>query len=122
MSIISASIVLYNTDKSQLSCVLDCIIQSAVFDRIILVDNSPIKINIKLFHIPNVTYIHSGKNLGYGAGHNIAIKEIIDQSEFHFVLNPDIYFQPEAIHQIVARMRQDESIGQLMSLDQSGVL
>jgi GT2 family glycosyltransferase len=114
MSIISASIVIYHTDETQLWRVLDCIIQSAVFDRVFFVDNSPIKTDFKLFHLPFVTYIHSGKNLGYGAGHNIAIREIIDQSEFHFVLNPDIYFQPEAIHQIVARMRQDESIGQLM--------
>jgi GT2 family glycosyltransferase len=111
---ISASIVLYNTDESQLSRVLDCIIQSAVFDLIILVDNSSIKSASKLFQLPEVTYIHAGQNLGYGAGHNVAIREILDQSEFHFVLNPDIYFEPEAIHQMIARMRQDESIGQLM--------
>ena len=114
MTTITASIVLYNTNESQLSRVLDCIIQSTVFDRIILVDNSPTKLPSKLMHLPNLTYIHVGKNLGYGAGHNIAIRKIIDQSEFHFVLNPDIYFEPVAIHQMIGRMRQDESIGQLM--------
>ena len=114
MTTITASIVLYNTNESQLSRVLDCIIQSTVFDRIILVDNSPTKLPSKLMHLPHLTYIHVGKNLGYGAGHNIAIREIIDQSEFHFVLNPDIYFEPVAIHQMIGRMRQDESIGQLM--------
>ena len=111
---ISASIVIYNTDESQLLRVLDCIIQSTVFDRIILVDNSPAKSDSKLMYLSHVTYIYAGKNLGYGAGHNIAIKEIIDKSEFHFVLNPDIYFEPEAIHKMIARMRQDQSIGQLM--------
>ncbi len=114
MTTITVSIVLYNTNESQLSRVLDCIIQSTVFDRIILVDNSPTKLPSKLMHLPHLTYIHVGKNLGYGAGHNIAIREIIDQSEFHFVLNPDIYFEPVAIHQMIGRMRQDESIGQLM--------
>jgi GT2 family glycosyltransferase len=114
MTTITASIVLYNTEESQLSRVLNCIIQSSVFDRVVIVDNSPTNSDSKLLHLPHVTYIHAGKNLGYGAGHNIAIREIIDQSEFHFVLNPDIYFEPEAIHQMIARMRQDESIGQLM--------
>ena len=114
MTTITVSIVLYNTNESQLSRVLDCIIQSTVFDRIILVDNSLTKLPSKLMHLPHLTYIHVGKNLGYGAGHNIAIREIIDQSEFHFVLNPDIYFEPVAIHQMIGRMRQDESIGQLM--------
>lgn len=114
MTTITVSIVLYNTNESQLSRVLDCIIQSTVFDRIILVDNSPTKLPSKLMHLPHLTYIHVGKNLGYGAGHNIAIREIIDQSEFHFVLNPDIYFEPVAINQMIGRMRQDESIGQLM--------
>jgi len=111
---ISASIVLYNTDEHLLLRVLECIVKSNAFDRIILVDNSPIKTDLDCFKLPNVTYIYSGRNLGYGAGHNVAIREIIDQSDFHFVLNPDIYFEPEAIHQMIVRMKQDENIGQLM--------
>jgi GT2 family glycosyltransferase len=113
-NIVSSSIVLYNTDESQLLRVLDCIIQSSVIDKVILVDNSPSKLDSKFLDLPKVNYIYTDHNLGYGSGHNIAIRQIIDQSEFHFVLNPDIYFEAEAINHMIARMRQDESIGQLM--------
>jgi GT2 family glycosyltransferase len=110
----TASIVLYNTDESILSRLLDCAIRSRVFDRIILVDNSPTRIDTKLFHLPGVSYIFVGKNLGYGAGHNIAIRKIIEQSDFHFVLNPDVYFQPNELRKMIKRISQDASIGQLM--------
>ena len=122
--LVSASIVLYNTDESQLSRLLACLIKSDVIYRIFLVDNSPLKIDSRSFFSPKISYIHTEKNLGYGAGHNIAIKEIIDQSEFHFVLNPDIFFEPEAIHQMIERIRQDETIGQLMPkvIDSDGSL
>jgi len=112
---ISSSIVLFNTNQYQLSRLLDCIFSSNAIDRIILVDNSPTSMPSKLFFLPNVFYIYVGKNLGYGAGHNIAIRQAIqDGASFHFVLNPDIYFLPEALHQMITRMREDSSIGQLM--------
>jgi len=112
--IISASIVLYQTDHISLKRILDCLIQLSLIDHVYLIDNSPETIDSPLFHQPKVHYIKSPGNIGYGAGHNIAIGKVIDQSEFHFVLNPDIYFEPRAIHQMILRMREDESIGQLM--------
>lgn len=111
----SASIVLYNSDQSQLSQLLDCIASSNAIDRVILVDNSPTKLDSKLLFLPNISYIHVAKNVGYGAGHNIAIRLAIESdSDFHFVLNPDINFQPEEIQKMITRMRIDESVGQLM--------
>jgi GT2 family glycosyltransferase len=111
---VTASVVLFNTPDSQLSRLLDCIKCANLISKVYLIDNSP-DINISdLYSLPWVVYIRSIRNVGYGAGHNIAIREIIDQSKFHFVLNPDIYFEPDAIHQMIARMRHDESIGQLM--------
>jgi GT2 family glycosyltransferase len=112
---ITSSIVLYNTDNIHLFRLLKCIVSSKAVDRIILVDNSPIRQDLNLFHLPNVTYIHLGKNLGYGAGHNIAIRKAIqDEADFHFVLNPDIYFQSDALYHMISRMREDPTIGQLM--------
>jgi GT2 family glycosyltransferase len=49
--------------------------------------------------------------LGYGANHNIALREAIDvDSEFHVVLNPDVYFEPNVIATCVSRMRHDDEI------------
>lgn len=112
---ISSSIVLYNTDQSQLSRLIDCIELSRVIDRVILVDNSPIKLDSFFCNLPNVTYIYVGENIGYGAGHNIAIRLAIEaNADFHFVLNPDIYFKQEELEKMITRMREDSSIGQLM--------
>ena len=79
-----------------------------------LVDNSPYPIDCALYHLPWVMYLRSEKNVGYGAGHNIAIREAILNSEFHFVLNPDIYFDAQELQKMIVRMKEDGSIGQLM--------
>jgi GT2 family glycosyltransferase len=46
----------------------------------------------------NVKYIHSGINLGFGSGHNIALKKAIEiNSKFHFIINPDIIISDNVI-------------------------
>ncbi len=111
---VSASIVLYKTDERQLERLLNCVSRSGLINQVYLIDNSPNPAESNLFHLPFVKYIKCARNVGYGAGHNIALQESIHIYDYHFVLNPDIYFEPEAIHQMIARMHQDETIGQLM--------
>lgn len=113
-NLITASIVLHNTDQAQLKRLLDCVFQSNKIDRVYLIDNSPTLSDSQLYRMPKVIYIKADKNLGYGAGHNIALRQTMLYSEFHFVLNPDIYFEPDAIYRMISRMRLDQSIGQLM--------
>ena len=57
-----------------------------------------------------IDYISTGKNLGYGSAHNIAIKKAIELgSEFHVVLNPDLSFEPSVIDELAyyARVHED---------------
>jgi GT2 family glycosyltransferase len=61
-----------------------------------------------------VTYLRAPSNNGYGAGHNIALREVLDTAEFHFVLNPDISFEPTELKNMLDFMKSDASIGQLM--------
>ena len=114
MQKVSASIVLYNTPTNQLKRVLNCIFKSNVVDRIFLIDNSPISKDLILYHHPKVTYIKAEKNLGYGAGHNIALKHALANSAFHFVINPDIYFESGELLKMIDRIEKDNSIGQIM--------
>jgi GT2 family glycosyltransferase len=93
---LTASIVLYNTPKSEISALLACIQPYA--DIIYLIDNSP---NDRFRQLEkqfeNIRYIYS-RNVGYGAAHNIALREAIDaESDFHIILNPDIQFSPDVI-------------------------
>ncbi len=114
MSKITASVVLYNTPEPQLTRLLDCIARSSVQVTTYLIDNSPTAMNLPCLHYPNTNYIKAKANNGYGAGHNIALRTILGEADFHFVLNPDIYFEPTELEKMIRFMRTDLAIGQLM--------
>jgi hypothetical protein len=42
------------------------------------------------------------------------LRKILDTAEFHFVLNPDIYFEPGELEKMIDFMKRDPAIGQLM--------
>jgi GT2 family glycosyltransferase len=114
MNEITASIVLYNSPEDQLVRLINCVEHSGIFSKLYLIDNSPLALEYNVFSLPIVSYIKTAKNLGYGAAHNVALKYVLSSSEFHFVLNPDIYFEPNELQKMIYRMRQDDSIGQMM--------
>lgn len=114
MSLITASIVLYNTPQSQLDRLLKSIEDSSVGVRVYLVDNSPEAMESAVPKYDWVTYIKADSNRGYGAGHNIALRRVIAESDYHFVLNPDISFGPEELGRMIEFMESDSTIGQLM--------
>ncbi len=55
-----------------------------------------------------VTYFDTGKNLGFGAGHNYVLEQL--DSMFHVIMNPDILLVEDSFSQIMQFM-QDESVG-----------
>ena len=81
-----------------------------------IIDNSP---DDKLKQIccgENVHYIFNGlNNRGFGAGHNIGIKMAeACGSDFHFVINPDVFFDSCTLSKIVDFMQNNQHIGLLM--------
>lgn len=110
---LSASIVLYDTPKHLLQKVYDSVVQSGLPVELLLIDNSPHPC-IEPGNFPAAEYIFIGKNLGYGAGHNVAIRKILDSSTYHFVLNPDISFESPTLPAIIEFMGSDATIGQVM--------
>ena len=54
-----------------------------------------------------IRYIHN-QNLGYGASHNLAMQEAIeDGSVYHVVLNPDIYFEENVLSSLINFMNKN---------------
>lgn len=85
---------------------------SIVVSEILLIDNSPNPTS-EFNNLP-VKYIFTGKNLGYGAAHNIAIRQTIEQNiPYHLVINPDISFDSSILTQIVDYMNAKLEIGLL---------
>ena len=78
-------------------------------------DNSPVSNEqLTLWDIP-AEYIYGHGNVGYGSGHNIALKKAMELgSVFHFVLNPDISFEDGELQKMIDRICDDKEIGQLM--------
>lgn len=106
LPMLTSSVVLYKTRAVQLSALIDCVKKSGIMDKIYFVDNSPNEsLRTVCEAVEKSEYIFNGKNIGYGAAHNIAIKKAIQAgSEYHIVLNPDIKFEPDVLPKLVEFM------------------
>lgn len=111
---VSISIVTYHTPLSELdTCLrsLDC----EEVSRIYIIDNSRDKdIEKWAGNHSNIIYIPS-ENIGYGAGHNIAIRRELSKtdSDFHLVMNSDLEFLPQTITDINKYMVAHPDVGTL---------
>jgi GT2 family glycosyltransferase len=83
--------------------------------RVIVVDNSSADKTAEIIAagFPWVTLIHS-ENIGFGAGHNKAIKQILGKSRYHLVMNPDVYFTGDVLEKLIAFMEEHEDVGLVM--------
>lgn len=111
---ITASIVAFHTQHKDLSRLIDCVMRSPI-ERLYIIDNSTNdELRDFVRNHPRITYIHS-LNLGYGAGHNIAIRKALESgADYHVVLNPDIYWQGDVIGELAKFMDANPDVGQLM--------
>jgi len=115
MQYISCSIVLYCNSAQQLKPLVAAILHCSLVYRLYLIDNSPTNELGVLVGSDKIEYIFNNKNLGYGAGHNIALhKAINNNSLYHVVINPDIYFEEGTLETIFDYMQQHPETGQLM--------
>jgi len=110
---LNISIVLYNSHFTEISNLVNALIENTCVNQIYLVDNSPIRNNV--FDIYGANYIFIGKNLGYGAGHNFAIKKSIDNNiQYHLVLNPDILIETDVLDKLMVKLDTSTDIGLIM--------
>jgi len=79
LNIITASVVIYKTDPSLLQKLLISLIKCDSIVCIYIIDNSPIKIKYSIYDSKKIIYIYNDSNLGYGSGHNIAIKKSLSE-------------------------------------------
>lgn len=110
----TASIVAYHHRPAEMRKVIDCVLSEPV-SMLYIIDNS---LNDGLRELSGVSdrirYIHS-VNVGYGAGHNIAIREAMDYgATYHAVINPDIYFEEGVMEKLVVYMNAHKEVAQVM--------
>lgn len=112
---ITSCIVLYKNDRTLLRDAIDSFLNTALDVKMYLIDNSPTDALKDIIEDNRVLYLHNPSNPGFGAAHNIAIEAIIkEESIYHLVLNPDVYFEAGTIEKIFNFMEANKNVGHIM--------
>lgn len=112
---LSASIVVYNNDPKKVEMVLNSLMVSNSDLQVFIIDNSKRDFNLNPNIPPGFHYLKTEHNIGYGAGHNLALKRSLDAGiKYHLVLNPDIVFKPSVIKKLYEFMESSPDVGNVM--------
>lgn len=112
---ITSCIVLYKNDLTMLREAINSFLDTDLNVKLYLVDNSPTDELKILITDSRIEYIHNPANPGFGAAHNIAIKKAFEiESNYHLVLNPDIYFEKGILEKLCEFMDSNVNVGHIM--------
>lgn len=110
---LTVSVVTYDI-CSLLPKLLESCLKTNLRIKLYLVNNSANDCVKKFCNDPRIQYIASGRNIGYGAGNNIAIKKAMNNTKYHLVVNPDICFPVGTLERLFSFMEENSNIGLVM--------
>ena len=126
---ITASIVTHHTDPTELDRCASLVLRSPEVAHLYIIDNSrDLSLRDMVEKIANriresaradeaadrISYTHV-ENRGYGAGHNVAIRQSMESgAEAHLVLNADTWWEEDVITRMVRYMRTNPDVGMMM--------
>lgn len=126
---ITASIITYNNNLLDLEGILRSLLISPV-QKLWIIDHSDefkgLEAELREYMRRDDEYLrHEGRgfrmeyireaNTGYGRGHNVALRKAMEEgSQYHLVVNPDVWFGAEVIPALWRLMEDDYSIAQVM--------
>lgn len=108
---IVASIVVFKNDKAVLRKTVDSFLRTDLKVNLLVIDNSPTDDLRGICARENVEYIFNNNNLGFGAGHNIAIRKMLGRTKYSLILNPDVYFEKGVLEKLISFMAENEEVG-----------
>lgn len=114
--LIVGSLVIYEPDLEKLDQVIDSFFCQTTRDfkiKLVVIDNSstPLGNANVLEEKYNLEYLFHGKNVGFGAAHNIVMKKFLSKSKFFLILNPDVYFVGNILLEMTSFMNKFNSVG-----------
>ena len=110
---ITVSIVTYKTETEELKKCLASL-NSQQVQKVYVVDNSRQTYLADFCKGQEVVEYIPSENVGYGAAHNIAIRKALENgSEYHLVLNSDVYFEPNVLDKLETYMDNHEDVAQV---------
>jgi GT2 family glycosyltransferase len=112
---LNVSIVLYYPNWEQVAALTNTLLGSQYVAKVYWIDNSPVVTQQLPLHSKKIEYIYNNCNLGYGAAHNIAIRQsIYDNIPFHLVVNPDIILDVTQLDCMCYFISTNPQVGSLM--------
>jgi len=110
---ITVSIVLFNEDLEELTNTINCFLSIPLNKKLYLIDNSQEQLVKGHFKHKEIEYIGVGKNIGFGAGHNVVLSKIKETSKFHLVLNPDVSFKPSVLPNLISALKKEDCVSMI---------
>ncbi|SHG92014.1 hypothetical protein SAMN04488109_2476 [Chryseolinea serpens] len=111
---LTASLVIYNNDPGTLANTITSFLHSTLPGKLIICDNSEQPTRLDLMQDPRCHCIFNSQNVGFGAAHNIAMKQILEEAKYHVILNPDVMFDAGALEKLYDYMERNPDIGLLL--------
>lgn len=115
---ITASVVIYHSKKEEIVSLFKSVKESNCVNRLYVIDNDSTEENRSYFkscELSSIIEYIPHENTGYGSSHNIALHKAIEGgSEYHIVLNPDIYFEANVLPELVKYMNSNIDVGYIL--------
>lgn len=112
---LSISLVTYKSNKKVLTETVQSVLNSVDVEfRLFIIDNSPTDEIRSWFNDIRIEYIFNNINMGFGAAHNILMKDQVRLGRYHLVLNPDIKFNQYVLKGLVDFMDCHQDVGSII--------
>ncbi len=112
---ITVSIVLHKCSVADIAPLLEGLQQDQHVLRWVVVDNGSSDEIRDAVQAMGGVYVSAGKNLGFGRGHNLALKQLAGvDAPYHLILNPDITFDADALGRLASVMDSHPEVGLVM--------
>ncbi len=111
----TASIVLYKHAVKDVEPLFEELAKDTALSEWIVVNNGGSDEACAVAELLGASCLHPGRNLGYGAGHNLALRSLAaTAAPYHVILNPDIHLQSGALSELVTVMDAMPQVGLVM--------
>lgn len=112
---VTASIVAYANAPEEICAAARSFLKTEIGVRLYILDNSPLPSLRRYFDFDSrIEYHYLNANRGFGAGHNVILRQPEKMGKYHLVLNPDITFESGTLEALYNYMEDNPDIGNVM--------
>lgn len=106
---------LYNHQAAEVRPLLEALAKDSALSKCLIINNGGADEACALGDSLGFDSIQPGRNLGYGAAHNLALRLLhFEARSYHLILNPDIQLEAGTISELASAMDAHPEVGILM--------